>query len=77
MPQHEPDSNRTRVRARARRNLVLLVWWAITILGLFALSIGGPWILIIPVGLTPRIFRICILLLIFRIFSRSIDPLSF
>lgn len=50
MPQHEPDSNRTRVRARARRNLVLLVWWAITILGLFALSIGGPWILVIPVG---------------------------
>jgi hypothetical protein len=50
MPPREPDTNRTRVRARARRNLVLLVWWAITILGLFALSIGGPWILVIPVG---------------------------
>jgi hypothetical protein len=50
MLQREPDSNRTRVRARARRNLLLLVWWAITILGLFALSIGGPWILVIPVG---------------------------
>jgi hypothetical protein len=50
MPTREPDTNRTRVRARARRNMVLLVWWAITILGLFALSIGGPWVLVIPVG---------------------------
>ena len=50
MATRSPDTNRTRVKARARRNLILLVWWAITILGLFALSIGGPWILVIPVG---------------------------
>lgn len=45
---HTPDPNPTRAKARARRNINLVVWWGVALLLLFALSIGGPWILILP-----------------------------
>jgi len=45
---HTPDPNPTRARARSRRNISLVVWWGIALLLLFALSIGGPWILVLP-----------------------------
>lgn len=45
---HTPDSNPTRARARSRRNINLVVWWGVALLLLFGLSIGGPWILILP-----------------------------
>ena len=45
---HTPDPNRTRARARARRNINLVVWWGIALLLLFALAIGAPWVLILP-----------------------------
>ena len=45
---HTPDPNPTRAKARARRNINLVVWWGIALLLLFLLSMGGPWILILP-----------------------------
>lgn len=45
---HTPDPNRTRARARARRNLNLVAWWGVALLLLFALSIGAPWVLALP-----------------------------
>jgi len=45
---HTPDPNPTRAKARARRNINLVVWWGIALLLLFVLSMGGPWILILP-----------------------------
>ena len=45
---HTPDPNPTRARARSRRNISLVAWWGIALLLLFALSIGGPWILVLP-----------------------------
>jgi hypothetical protein len=47
---HTPDANTTRAKARMRRNLNLVVWWGIALMLLFALSIGWPWILILPLG---------------------------
>lgn len=47
---HTPDANPTRARARARRNINLVLWWGMALMILFALSIGWPWILILPLG---------------------------
>lgn len=45
---HTPDPNPTRAKARARRNINLVVWWGVALLLLFALSVGAPWVLILP-----------------------------
>lgn len=45
---HTPDPNPTRAKARARRNLTLVVWWGVALLLLFLLSTGAPWVLVIP-----------------------------
>jgi hypothetical protein len=45
---HTPDPNPTRAKARARRNLSLVVWWGVAVLLLFLLSTGAPWVLVIP-----------------------------
>ena len=45
---HTPDPNPTRAKARARRNINLVVWWGVALLLLFALSIGAPWVLALP-----------------------------
>ena len=45
---HTPDPNPTRAKARARRNINLVVWWGIALLLLFLLSVGAPWVLILP-----------------------------
>lgn len=50
MPERLRDPNPTRVRARSRRQLVLALWWGSTLVGLFLLSAGAPWILILPVA---------------------------
>lgn len=45
---HTPDDNPTRARARARRNLTLVLWWGTALLLLFWLSAGGPAIVLLP-----------------------------
>lgn len=45
---HTPDSNPTRAKARARRNINLVLWWGIALILLFLLSTGAPWILLLP-----------------------------
>ena len=45
---HTPDPNPTRAKARARRNINLVVWWGIALLLLFLLSVGAPWVLLLP-----------------------------
>ena len=45
---HTPDPNPTRAKARARRNVNLVVWWGIALLLLFLLSVGAPWVLLLP-----------------------------
>jgi hypothetical protein len=45
-----PPVNPTRQKARFRRMAVLLGWWAIVLVGLLLLTAGGPWWLILPVG---------------------------
>jgi hypothetical protein len=45
-----PAPNPTRSRARFRRMAVLLLWWAFVLIGLLFLTSGGPWWLILPVG---------------------------
>lgn len=45
---HTPDPNPTRAKARARRNINLVVWWGVALLLLFLLSTGAPWILVLP-----------------------------
>jgi hypothetical protein len=45
---HTPDSNPTRARARARRNINLVLWWCIALILLFLLSTGAPWIILLP-----------------------------
>ena len=45
---HTPDPNPTRAKARARRNINLVVWWGVALLLLFLLSSGAPWVLILP-----------------------------
>jgi hypothetical protein len=47
---HTPDPNPTRAKARARRNINLVLWWGSSLILLFGLSIGWPWILILPLG---------------------------
>ena len=49
MPARTPDTNTVRARARARRGMILAFWWGIVLLGLFAISSGGPPLLILPV----------------------------
>lgn len=44
-----PDTNTVRARARARRGMILALWWGVVLLGLFAISSGGPPLLIVPV----------------------------
>jgi hypothetical protein len=45
-----PAPNPTRSKARFRRMAVLLGWWAFVLVGLLFLSSGGPWWLVLPVG---------------------------
>jgi hypothetical protein len=45
---HTPDPNPTRAKARARRNINLVVWWGIALVLLFLLSVGAPWVLLLP-----------------------------
>jgi hypothetical protein len=49
-PQPAPNPNPTRQKARFRRMAVLLLWWAFVLIGLLLLTAGGPWWLILPVG---------------------------
>jgi hypothetical protein len=46
-----PDPTPVRSKARLRRMAVLLVWWAVALIGLFWLVIGGPLLILLPVGL--------------------------
>ena len=48
---HNAETNATRARARARRNLNLVVWWGAALILLFLLSTGAPWVLIIPLAI--------------------------
>ena len=41
--------NPVQSKARARRGMILAFWWGIVLLGLFAVSSGGPVVLILPV----------------------------
>ena len=45
-----PPVNPVRQKARFRRMAVLLAWWALVLIGLLLLTAGGPWWLILPVG---------------------------
>lgn len=45
-----PAVNPVRQKARFRRMAVLLGWWALVLIGLLLLTAGGPWWLILPVG---------------------------
>lgn len=45
---HTPDPNPTRAKARARRNINLVVWWGVALVLLFLLSTGAPWVLLLP-----------------------------
>ena len=45
---HTPDANRTRARARARRNIGLVLWWGTALLLLFWLTIGAPVVVVLP-----------------------------
>lgn len=49
MAARTPDANTVRARARARRGMILALWWGVVLLGLFTVSSGGPPLLIIPV----------------------------
>lgn len=44
---HHSETNATRAKARARRNLNLVIWWGIALMLVFALVIGGSWLLIV------------------------------
>lgn len=45
---HTPDTNPTRAKARARRNINLVAWWGVALILLFLLSAGAPWVLVLP-----------------------------
>lgn len=45
---HTPDPNPTRAKARARRNISLVIWWGVALILLFVLSTGAPWVLVLP-----------------------------
>ena len=45
---HTPDANPTRSRARAGRNLSLVLWWGAALILLFWISAGGPAIALLP-----------------------------
>lgn len=45
-----PAVNPVRQKAHFRRMAVLLGWWALVLIGLLLLTAGGPWWLIVPVG---------------------------
>lgn len=47
---HRSETNPTRARARARRNLALVLWWGTALLCVFWLSAGGPAVLLLPLG---------------------------
>jgi hypothetical protein len=49
MANRAPDPNTVRSKARARRGMILALWWGVVLLGLFAISSGGPPLLIVPV----------------------------
>ena len=49
-PAARPPVNPVRQKARFRRMAVLLAWWALALIGLLLLTAGGPWWLILPVG---------------------------
>lgn len=49
MAERVTDPNTTRSKARARRGMILAVWWGVVLIGLFAATSGGPWILIVPI----------------------------
>lgn len=42
-------TNPVQSKARARRGMILAFWWGIVLLGLFAVSSGGPPVLVVPV----------------------------
>jgi hypothetical protein len=50
VPARPPDPNPVRSKARFRRMAVLLGWWALVLVGLLLLTSGGPWWLILPIG---------------------------
>jgi len=47
---HRAETNPTRARARARRNLSLVVGWGATLLLVFWLTAGGPAIAVLPLA---------------------------
>ena len=47
---HRAETNPTRARARARRNISLVVGWGATLILVFVLSTGGPVIAILPLA---------------------------
>ena len=51
MAERVSDPNTTRSKARARRGMILALWWGVVLIGLFAATSGGPWILLFPVVL--------------------------
>lgn len=42
-------ANPVQSKARARRGMLLAFWWGIVLLGLFAVSSGGPPVLVVPI----------------------------
>ena len=48
---HHSETNSTRAKARSRRNLNLVIWWGIALMLVFALVIGGSWLLIIVIAI--------------------------
>lgn len=45
---HTPDPNPTRARARASRNIALVLWWGLALVLLFWLTIGAPVVVLLP-----------------------------
>jgi len=54
-PPSAPAVNPVRQKARFRRMAVLFAWWGAVLIGLFVLTAGGPWWLILPVGVVGAI----------------------
>ena len=45
---HRPDRNPVRARARAHRNISLVLWWGLALVLLFWLTIGAPPVVLLP-----------------------------
>lgn len=45
---HTPDPNPTRAKARAHRNIALVLWWGLALVLLFWLTIGAPIVVLLP-----------------------------